>query len=449
MKKHLLILKLILVSFIFPLNLFSQQFTISGEFRPRAEVRSGFQKPLLKTEDPAFAIFQRTRLNVKYSSKTFETKISLQDVRVWGQTNHKSKGLPINLFEGWMRFNFLDYSSVTIGRQVLKYDDNRLLSASSWSATGFSHDLVLYKYNNKKNKYRLDLGVAFNNSENVKNVACHYDNAHNFYKMMNYLWTQKGFKQGLSLSGIFIHELLENPENELFDFDNKITNYNRFTTGLNFKLSNKDLPVGLLLSGYYQFGESSQTYLNNDLLAHKDLSAFLFATKINYYINKNFTLTLGCDIYSGTKPNVEGNDVKSSKSNTWQKLYGSNHSFNGSMEYWRTINDFGLTNFYAQFVSNINKVLSLGLTYHMFNSHQSLANYEGSNGKYLGSELDFDISWNFIKDASLTAGWSTYFNSDNTLLVKGIDPNSDIRFQQWAFIAITFKPEFFKSKKLF
>ncbi|MGI6718293.1 MAG: hypothetical protein ACOX4D_03970 [Bacteroidales bacterium] len=448
MKKNLLTLTLILVVLIIPLNLFSQQIKISGEFRPRAEVRSGFQKPLLKSEDPVFAIFQRTRLDVGYESKLFETKISLQDVRVWGQTNHKSAGIPINLFEGWMRFYFLNYSSVTIGRQVIKYDDNRLLSASSWSATGYSHDLILYKYNNKNNNYFLDLGLAYNNSKDVKNSAYYYDNAGSFYKMMNYLWTQKGFKKGLSLSGIFIHELHQDPkmvDNPIVD----INNYSRFTTGLNLKLSDKNLPIGFLLSGYYQFGQSTKTYINNGQLQHKDLSAFLLAAKINYFINNNFTFTLGCDLYSGTKYNLEDNNSTNNKSNTWQKLYGSNHSFNGSMEYWRSINDYGLANFYGKFVSHVNNNLSFGLTYHFFSSHQNLSSYEGTSGKYLGSELDLDLSWKFMKYAELTGGWSTYFNSNNTLLVKGMAADADIRFPQWAFISISFKPEFFKSNKLF
>ena len=47
-------------------TLLSAQFSLSGEFRPRAEYRHGFKTMALPDAEAAFQISQRTRLNVFY-----------------------------------------------------------------------------------------------------------------------------------------------------------------------------------------------------------------------------------------------------------------------------------------------------------------------------------------------------------------------------------------------
>src|SRR4249919_3599073 len=66
------------------INIANAQFVVSAELRPRLEFRDGYRT--LPTEDskPAAFVSQRSRLNVAYSQKKFSLKVSLQDVRTWG-----------------------------------------------------------------------------------------------------------------------------------------------------------------------------------------------------------------------------------------------------------------------------------------------------------------------------------------------------------------------------
>ncbi len=60
------------------------QFTLSGEYRPRAEYRHGYRTLATDDMNPAFFIEQRARLNLDYISTGYQLKIVLQDVRTWG-----------------------------------------------------------------------------------------------------------------------------------------------------------------------------------------------------------------------------------------------------------------------------------------------------------------------------------------------------------------------------
>ncbi len=67
----------------------------------------------------------------------------------------------------------------------------------------------------------------------------------------------------------------------------------------------------------------------------------MLAGKIQGKINSMFNLTVGEDYYSGS-----GTTIASNQTNTFNKLYGANHSFNGFMEYWKTPKAQGLSDLY-------------------------------------------------------------------------------------------------------
>ena len=81
------------------------QTTIDAEFRPRTEFRQGFSQPLLDGTKPGFLTTQRTRLGFAYKGGVVSTKITLQDVRLFGETDTKQPATAttgsIGVYEAW------------------------------------------------------------------------------------------------------------------------------------------------------------------------------------------------------------------------------------------------------------------------------------------------------------------------------------------------------------
>ena len=423
----------------------AQDIVIDAEFRPRFEARNGYQSPLTNDQMASFPTFQRTRLGVGFQNGNLKTRIPLQDARVWGQSNIDAPNTgKIGLYEAWAELSFCEHSSITVGRQPIKYDQNRLFSVSSWTTQGKTHDLALYKYNNKDITFKVDLGLAYNNPSNIKNEEIIYD-VDKLYKSLAFLRLEKGLAKGLSLSAIIIDEAFQDVKTD--DSNNEYIDgkYRRYTSGANLVLSDKEKALGFILTGYYQFGKSKKTYTDSDgNVSRKENGAFFGTARLNYRVLDWLNAYIAYDIYSGTDYQMLNGD----KNTTWSKLYGSNHSFNGSMEYWRDIKDYGLQDIYGGLTASVCENVSIDASYHYFMTQQATLNNEAQvmeAGSKLGSELDLSLSWKIMKYAKLDCGWSTYFTNHNTFAIKNVT-EADARFAQWAFVSLTINPELFNSK---
>ena len=158
------------------------QLTITGQLRPRGELRDGYGTlQTLGNKDAAF-ISQRTRLtlNYKWSHLIFQT--SIQDVRLWGQdasTITVNDGSRLSLHEAWAEIvvsnkkdtsfkkSPFDYFAIKIGRQEITYDDERLLGPSDWLQQARRHDAIILKL--IQSGWQVDLGGAFNQNSDAVN----------------------------------------------------------------------------------------------------------------------------------------------------------------------------------------------------------------------------------------------------------------------------------------
>ena len=311
------------------------QTTIEGEFRPRGEFREGFRKPLADTLNPAYITYQRTRLSVNYRSGILNTQFTLQDSRVWGQTDTKT-GTTTSVYEAWAEMLLFQGFSATVGRQALKYDDQRIFGVSNWTNAGQAHDLILFKY--KTSVFQGHLGYAYNNT---KDTLLEINYPIKQYKKLGFGWFSYDFGKGLNASALAINEGLQ----KITDYTK---NFYRNTVGLNIVLANDSFPLGINLGGYYQFGKSNayDTTKTASKAVYADLEAYLLTAKISYKFFDPLQIFAGADIYSGTSYTTSN-----SKSYTFNKLYGTNHSFNGYMEYWSTLPKSGLKDLYFGAVS--------------------------------------------------------------------------------------------------
>ena len=86
MKKITCIFPILATTIMLTISGYSQVTEISGQFRPRYEMRHGFGTLIPDGIQAANFISQRSRLNLKFTNDDFKVGFSLQNVGVWGET---------------------------------------------------------------------------------------------------------------------------------------------------------------------------------------------------------------------------------------------------------------------------------------------------------------------------------------------------------------------------
>ena len=435
---------LVLGTFIAPV--FAQhEFSLDAEYRPRAEFRSGYSQPLSKALDPDLLMMQRVRLNTDYRSQFVNARLSIQDSRVFGEANQKGESVKKNgkaptlfLYEAWTELMLPKGVAFRIGRQALRYDDQRLISVNNWSNTGGAHDLALLTY--RTGGFKADLGYAYKNDQANPLTSDYAYGPTSFYKNLAYLWLCHNFKDsGVKVAAIAVSEgFQEEKTNE--DESVEYINHYRYTYGGNIEFKKADFPLSVYATAYGQSGNTNKGI---------DLSAYMLALKLNYEIIKPLTVSGGVDFYSGTNMKTDPNK----KTSTYMGLYGSNHGFNGAMDYWSgtTVPTGGLVDLYLSAQYKVNSKVTLLASYHSFRLAKEMQGCWDKKG--LGNEIDLDLTYKFCKFVTVNAGWSAYFKSDLTNIVKGVTgvtsptKDTDTRFGQWAYVSLTITPQLFTYKK--
>lgn len=424
MKRNLL-KGLILFSIVFFVTELFAQFNLSGEFRPRTEFRHGYKTLSATDADAAFFTSQRTRFNAYYSGEDYKVGFSFQDVRTWG--SQKQLNLAddhAGIHEAWGQYFFNKKFSVKLGRQEIIYDDHRIFGSVGWAQQARSHDAAIIKYDYEGLK--LDIGLAFNQEkESLFNTIYTLAN----YKSFQYVWLHKKFNN-LGVSVLFLNNGMQ------FStvIDSLTTNYDityshTYGTRITYKLNK------LALAGAF-YGQAG----NN--AANKDLSTTYLAIEALYGFSKVFKGGVGVETLSGNDQ-VNG-DATTDKAFT--PFYGTNHKFNGHMDYFYVGNhggSVGLNDIYAT-VKYKKEKLSGGLTVHFFSANGSVADPDDATKKMdnkIGTELDLSIGYTLTKGVSFAAGYSQMFGTET--LEALIDGNAD-ETNNWAWVMFTFKPNFIK-----
>lgn len=401
-----------------PASVVGQNVTIDAEFRPRTEMRDGFKIPNVQGKDPGVFTSQRTRLGLTYTSGLLNAQLTLQDARVFGQFATSATDATTGLYEGWAELLLAPGGSLKVGRQTLKYDDGRLLSAPTWSTAGTTHDLALLKFN--LNDWQLHAGLAFNNSSEISSEAIYANTVK--YRSLAYVWLTKEVIKGLNVSAIVLDEGLQDTVGVGTAYQ-QIKMNRALTYGGNLKYQ-WGSQLNVLGTAYFQSGTNSKG---------KAMSGSLLAFKAEYVPLSMLSANLGVDFLSGD------DHATDQKQTNFKKLYGSDHVLNGYMDYWDAPLDQGLVDVYGGLNPKLGKSWNAEATYHMFKTDKALSN----GNKALGSELDLILNGKLNAQAQLQMGWCCYFKNDNTLLAKKMSAGSKVNFPQWAYVMLTIKPTFF------
>lgn len=409
------------------------QFTLDGEFRNKAMYLDGYKELRNSTKHPYGIIVQRSRLNLSYTNDNISYYMSFQDVRSWGQDDFGVSNPSINLFEAWVNFGFNDLWSIKFGRQKLQYDDGRLLSYVNWRDNAVVHDLAILKYQNSEKGFNADFGIAVNNPASYQNFITEYTLKN--YKYMSYLWlNKKFFDKKLNISLMNIADVYQKPLN--------VNSFNtRVTTGPNISFKNSNFNIKG--SYYYQGGKYADG---------KDINAYFYGVSLGYYITKSAEFTVGYDHYSGT----DYKDTLKAKleTNTFDKLYGTAHTFLGYMDYFSGNNSdktkgAGINDLFARFNYSFNEKHDIELAYHIFNLDKEyipVANKESKKvDKNLGQEIDCVYNYKYNKNVNLQLGYCVMLPSETLENLHGYS-KGESKFAQFAYLMITFKPTFFTTK---
>lgn len=416
---------LILIVFLSVIQLnVSAQLHLNAEYRPLTELRHGYKSPVNKEADAAFLTSHRARLNAEYNAARFNLGLSIQDVRVWGNTTQLNTSDNLTSFhQAWAEVLVNKEWSVKLGRQELNYDDGRLFGNVNWLQQARSHDLALLKYTG--NGLKAHLGLAFNQEKDQLTGTLYMLNN---YKAMQFLWLNKNFgNTGVSVYLINNGYQYENPDTAKLDYS---VNY---TQTIGARASHKAGNLTLAGAVYGQTGKDQ---------SGREVSAYYLNLEAAYVVSSNLRGTLGAEILSGT--DADHNTIKDDNK-SFTPLYGTAHKFNGHMDYFYAANHFnnvGLNDVYLKITQKSGKLL-LGADLHAFMANASVFDLNGTKmEKYLGTEIDAWAEFQIDEAVLLSGGYSMMFATDAMKAVKKV--SGDIGTQYWGWVMLTFKPNLLK-----
>lgn len=368
------------------------QFTMDAEIRPRSEYRLGTKDSLSVADTRATSFTsQRTRLNLNYKSDKYTAKVTLQDVRNWGTNNTLQKidntfNSTSYIQEAWANIKLVKDVSLKLGRQEISYDDHRIFGNVGWAQQARTHDLGILKY---KGFLEADFGFTFQG-----------DNGAVEYQDMKYLRLYKS-KKDISISGLVL------------DTDGLLT------AGTHVKAE------------YSNFNAAVNYYLQKQENDDATVDASTLGLDLKYKLN-NLTFGLGYEQQSGNSK-IDNNG----ENNAFNPLFGTNHKFNGLMDYFYVGNhagSVGLQDIY--FNSGYKyKTLTLKAAYHIFSAAADLDN--GLDAK-LGNEIDLSLSYKHSKDITIKLGHSLMSPTESMIHLRGGHLNAS---NHWTWIMFVIKPK--------
>jgi hypothetical protein len=402
------------------------QLTFDGEIRPRTEYRHGFKSLFNSSDDAAFFTSQRTRLNLGYTDTKFRVGLSVQDVRVWGdvaQLNLSDKN-QLMLHEAWGELIFNENLSLKVGRQELVYDDSRILGNVGWAQQARSHDLALFKFKTDGGG-KFHVGFAVNNDAETSVRQLYTTN----YKSMQFAWYNRKLEQfDFSLLFMNVGQERDADPTQAVDRDKRYSQ--TFGTHMNYR------PGKLSFTGslYAQTGKDP---------GNRDLGAYMFNLGMKFPVAENWKGNVGIEMLSGTDSNATGDNE------SFTPLFGTNHKFNGHMDYFyvgnvvadHIKNNVGLQDIYGG-LNHSKGQWSFASAIHLFSSHANVYNAMGEKqDKYLGTEVDLSVGYKYSKNVLIKAGYSHMFATDSMEALKGGDKDET---QNWGWVMLVFKPNFLK-----
>jgi hypothetical protein len=415
---------LFLAALLFAIPAFPQ-FSLEGDFRPRAEFRRGYQRMPYADDKPAAHISQRTRLILGFTEDRVTTRLSLQDVRIWGDALPLTDGPSFDLHEAWIQLALTDSLFIRAGRQEIRYDNQRLFAVNDWNNVARTHDALVLRYLGKSGE--LHVGAAFNQNA-ARQFGTEYGRAN--YKTLNYIRYQSALAANLDVSLLAVADGYESEWGTN-------TLYLRGTWSAFLTYS----PASLAFRVNPAFQHGTNAYGNSIRSAYLMMEA-------SGNPGDNVRSTLGFEWLSG-------NDFENLDETfrAFDPLFGAGHGVHGYMDYFTNIlvhtSGAGLVNPYLKNNIRLSGRSALDVDLHLFylqNNYPDLPGLPPASGemprsleKYLGTEVDLTLNYRFNAFTQLRLGYSVMFGTESMAALKGGDKDE---FAHWAFVMLRVRPKF-------
>jgi hypothetical protein len=415
------------------------QFTLGAEVRPRGEYRHGFRSLADVDQDAAFFIDQRTRLNVGLKKENVSIFIQFQDIRTWGSQSQLSSADGLTtLHQAWGEFAMGKKLSFRAGRQEWSYDTHRILGNVGWAQQARSHDGALLKFKGSES-FTAHLGGAFN-QDSPKSVGTIYT-VPSSYKTMLFIWLNKKFSDQLAASVLFLNNGMQPL---IRDSVGNVTDWvDRYSQTIGTHINYKKQKVGVTGWFYYQMGE-------NPVVGHRDIQAINAAIELAFKATETLTVKAGAEYLSG-QSQTDTSSSYTDINHAFTPFYGTNHKFNGFMDYFYVGNhgnSVGLIDPYVKLHVKKGKI-NAGIDAHFFQAAAAVMDPVAlaetgeisEMSSSLGTEIDLSFGAKINQDVMLKAGYSHLIATDTMEALKGGDANET---QNWGYVMIIFKPELLK-----
>ena len=403
---------------------FNLEFLTQGELRQGALSAKGSD-----TDERHFAL-GRTRLKLSYERKNLEMKFVAQNTAVWGMESNMN----IKLYEGWAKLKVPCGLFAQLGRQVLSYDDERIIGPNDWATLANSHDVLRLGFEGYGHKAHAVF--AYNqNSDVMEGGSSYYADGSQLYTAMQLLWYHYDVPRfPLGASILFMNIGMQSGEknkDDHIEWQQLLGGYLRYAPKFG----------SFEASYYHQFSKNEYGLI---------MDGWMTAAKAQVNASKYLGFTAGYDYLSGDEyfpvpdaPRPIGM-IQHKIIQGFSPVYGSHVKFYGAMDflyvsaYMSTFTP-GLQNTYFGISSNPFKGFHAELTYHYMATATKLQGLDMT----LGHELELDLSYQISKDISLSSGLSFMKGSDT---MKRLKRSSEKGQLLWGWVALVINPHLFTLK---
>ncbi len=368
-------------------------YSFNGQIRYRSEVEA---RSFIPKSKPNHYHLLRSRFGLQVRPEPgIQVVLQMQDSRPFGGENTSlargtmdasADALDFHQAYFMMDHLFSTPLQLKIGRQELRYGNERLIGVNNWSNTGRVFDAGVLSYSHRV----AGLDLFYSRLSGGQNSA----NADNLVGIFSTLRANGS----LVCDGYLLHDYTTGRITG--GVDQGKDQLRRYTVGLHVHGSKGRLQWAL--EGYRQTGALQV----QEGLPLADIRSALFSADLRLVLaTKSATaLSLSACRISGDS------DPGDRSARSFDLLFGSKHGFYGLMDYYpdRLFAAQGLKDYALSFTTHSSDRLQLAAQAHVFRTDVPLPS---SAAEAIGEELDVTLSWTSSKALTLEAGCCAFFPS--------------------------------------
>lgn len=367
--------------------------TPSGQLRDRLVLDSG--RDFLDRTGPAHRryVTQRARMGVQGQHDSGLTvKVVAQDVRIWGEesdpTAFVAKGL--DFYEAYAGIPITKDLSVTLGRQGLSWDNERLMGKLDWAQRARAFDALRLDYQYDSLQVQAFAAHLGNDSAQAE-ADGHAADAPGTERVLGGAHLAWQVATDWKLAAVYLYRSSEALQED------------RHTAGAFMSGKAVDGAVAVMGEAYGQFGD----------IANRPISAWMGALRFTFKapVVAGPGVTLFGEALSGDR----------TKQGAFDTLYGTNHKFYGEMDLFLDIPKHtalhGLVDAGAGVFASPTAWLTTSVDYHLL---RTLREHIASANSELGHEVDVKATAVVHKNLSVQAVYGLFLPGGALRGIRGL-----------------------------